>query len=520
MPLIANPDLPAPIAGTHDIGQKAAQAKHPRYMEFLATWTLLAHVREGIGGFMDGTYLIAHPREWVDHKADTPVTPTKKLKERRRLARYENFAAAILDQMKAALFRETPTRLLTSTEGQPQDEPEGIQAWWQSVDGEDGMSIDDYLAFAWDGAATFGHVLLYMDRAGLPATETAAEAPLPILRAYTPLDVADWWEDDMGRLTAVKLLEPSPRPPGEVSQKSIKPRVRMVDQTKWQLFDYTGKLLDEGEHRMGTLPVTVLYAKRRPLIPNIGQSVLYDPQLYVDLYNLDSELRELLRKQTFSILNIPLGTGPDAMDVEKAKALLNQEVSTEGVIFSGPAAQFLSADAANVAAYQEERAQLLRMIYRLAGVFFESDSKDAEAEGSLKLKREDMNQRLSNYADELEQADVKIAQFWYRATYGEAWEAKWKRDGVTIQYPQTFDVTPFDVVLEQAQAAMSLGFPAEVLKAIRKRLLIKFLPDAGPKELEGYQQAIDNAEDDVTPGENQRAELKAMAEKDKEDEGE
>jgi hypothetical protein len=514
MPITSDPNSPAPVAGTQDIGQKAAHAKHPRYLEFLSVWTLLAHVREGIGGFMDGTYLIAHPREWVDHKSDRPVTPTKKLKERRTLARYENFAAAILDQMKAALFREAPARIVN--EGKEQAEPKGIEAWWEHVDGDDGMSIDDYWSFAWDAAATFGHMFLYLDRAGQTG-ETAAEAAIPILRAYTPMDVADWWEDDMGRLTAVKLLEPSPRAPGDTSVKPLKARVRIVDETTWKLYDSAGKLMDQGEHKMGCLPIVVLYAKRRPLIPNIGQSVLYDPQLYVDLYNLDSELRELLRKQTFSILNIPLGTGPDAMDVSKAKELLNQEVSTEGVIFSGPAAQFLTADAANVAAYQEERSQLLRMIYRLAGVFFESDSKDAEAEGSLKLKREDMNQRLSNYADELEQADLKVAQLWYRAQFGDTWETRWKADGVTIQYPQTFDVTPFDVVLEQAQAAMSLGFPAEVLKAIRKRLLVKFLPDAGPKEMQGYQKAIDAAEDDVTPGEKQRAELTSMAEKDKAD---
>lgn len=515
MPITNDPSQPQPVAGTQDIGQKAAQAKHPRYLEFLSTWTLLAHVREGIGGFMDGTYLIAHPREWVDHKNDIPVVPTKKLKERRKLARYENFAAAILDQMKAALFRESPSRLLSKNEGKEKGEPEGIEAWWEHVDGPDGMTMDDYWSFAWDAAATFGHMVLYLDRAGVPG-ETAADAATPILRAYTPLDVADWWEDDQGRLTAVKLLEPSPRAPGDTSIKPMKARVRIVDETTWKLYDSSGKLIQQGEHEMGCLPIVVLYAKRRPLIPNIGQSVLYDPQLYVDLYNLDSELRELLRKQTFSILNIPLGTGPDAMDVEKAKILLNQEVSTEGVIFSGPAAQFLSADAANVAAYQEERSQLLRMIYRLAGVFFESDSKDAEAEGSLKLKREDMNQRLSNYADELEQADLKVAQLWYRAQGADNWETKWKADGVTIQYPQTFDVTPFDVVLEQAQAAMSLGFPAEVLKAIRKRLLVKFLPDAGPKEMQGYQQAIENAEEDVTPAEKQRAELQSMADKDKE----
>jgi hypothetical protein len=49
----------------------------------------------------------------------------------------------------------------------------------------------------------------------------------------------------------------------------------------------------------------------------IGQSVLNDPALYVDLYNLTSEQRELLRNQTFSILNVVLGTGPDAISVRR-----------------------------------------------------------------------------------------------------------------------------------------------------------------------------------------------------------
>jgi hypothetical protein len=143
-------------------------------------------------------------------------------------------------------------------------------------------------------------------------------------------------------------------------------------------------------------------------------------------------------------------------------------------------------------------------------VFFESDSKDAEAEGSLKLKREDMSQRLSGFATELETADEAIAELWYRAEYGDNWEPTWESDQVMIQYPDSFDMTPFDVVLEQAEAAMSLGYPPEVLKAIRKLLLPKFLPSLGPKQQQELENAIDSSEEDVTPMEKQRAELKAM----------
>jgi hypothetical protein len=67
------------------------------------------------------------------------------------------------------------------------------------------------------------------------------------------------------------------------------------------------------------LPVVYLFGKRRALLTDIGESVLGDPRNYIDLFNLTSEIRELLRNQTFSFINLPLGTGPDAMSVERRR---------------------------------------------------------------------------------------------------------------------------------------------------------------------------------------------------------
>jgi hypothetical protein len=48
---------------------------------------------------------------------------------------------------------------------------------------------------------------------------------------------------------------------------------------------------------------------------------------------------------------------------------------------------------------------------------------------------------------------------------------------VQIRYPDTFDVTPFEQLLSEAQAAMSLGMGLTFKKELRKRLVEKFLPD-------------------------------------------
>lgn len=493
----ANPESPAKIT-------------HPLYADLLPIWKKLAHVREGIGGFLDGTYLIAHPREWEDHTSTNPVKPTKKLKARRLLACYENFAAAIIDSKKSALFREAPTRRIgdaTVKDAAPTE----LETWWKSVDGN-GTHIDDCLAQAWDPAATFGHIVLYMDRPKGAAPLTAADQQLPILRAYTPIDLIDWSTDDNGQLTEVLFQEAVPRKVGAAQAADY--RTRYVNAVYWEVRDKSGNVIDggpqNGQHQFGILPVVPLYAQRRPLLPFVGQSVVGDPQLHIDLYNLLSETRELLRAQTFSILNVPLGSGDQAMSVDDAVKLIGSKTGTDNVLFSGLAAGFIAADAKNVEVYQKEIERRLRAIYRLAAVAWESDSRDAEAEGSMKLKREDMNQRLADYADEVEKTDYKIAELFYRSQHGaEGWEAAMRKDPVLIRYPDNFDVTPFDQVLQQAQAAMNLGMPPEFMKELRKRLVTKFLPDALPETVDIINKAIDAAEADPTPAERAKMRIDA-----------
>lgn len=469
----------------------AATLTHPLYALHAPQWWKLADCYDGTGGFLDGTYLIAHPREWDDYTATVPKKPSKKLKARRALARYENVAQTILDQIKAALFRGTVSRVIGKDADTTKAHPLG--KWWTNVDGW-GCGIDDYMALSWTPCGIMGHVVHLMDlpeTAGTPLTK--ADVGQPYLRTYTALDFVDWITDDAGVLTAVKLLEIEPRTDIKMPPTTQLLRTRYVTETDWTLVTSQGHANAGAAHPFGRLPVVVQYAKRRALSTVIGQSVLHDPMLYIDLYNLTSELRELLRNQTFSILNVVLGTGQDAIGIEKAIEMLKATggTGTENVLFSAAASQFITADAANVAAYQDEREKLLRTIYRLAGIPWEGDSKQREAAGSLKLKREDMNQVLADYADLCERAEYQFVELWFRQEYGESWERELKNAEVVIRYPDTFDVSPFAELLEQAQAALTLELPPAAMKEIRRRVIAKFLPDATPAVLETIEKELD-----------------------------
>jgi hypothetical protein len=389
-----------------------AVIQHPVYLAWQPVWQKYIDIYDGVGGFRDGMYLVAHPREFKDWNVADPKQPTKKLLARRKLARYENVAATLLDQKRAALFKGEVTRTVDGQSKTQKDSPHPLEAWWENVDGED-CSIDQWMAEAFVGAALFGHLFHYMDRPAAIQGETAADQQQPFLRAYTPLDVPDWGLTDRGRLQWVRLQEATPRTDPKEQATIRPPRERLVTEETWELFERGNggqPTVTSGEHQFGCVPIVVQYATRRALTQLIGQSVLGDPNLYIDLYNLTSEIRELLRAQTFGMMNVPLGTTADRVTVEEAQLMMGSEKGSEDVLFTPGQAAFIQPDTTNVTVYQEERQQLMRTIYRLMAVPYESDSKDAEAEGSLKLKHEDMNQILAGYGQECEKAEYAIAK--------------------------------------------------------------------------------------------------------------
>lgn len=497
----------------------ALGVSHPLYQRWRDVWVRSHDVFEGAGGFLDPDrpYLIPHPREWLDHSVPVyaddgqtlirydlntnPKIPSPKLKERRALARYENVAATLIDQLAGALFRDTPSRMF-AVEDDNQDRP--IQQFWRDCDGA-GTSWDDALAEAWKPCAAFGHLWGYVD-----VQESNPRQAL--VRWYTPIDVPDWLVDADGRLVSARFLEASPRESyaKTASTAHLDVRVREVTANGWTLSDRHGNVVAEGGHAFGAVPVFVMYARRRSLTPYVGRSVLGDPQLYIDLYNLISETRELLRKQTFSIINVPVGETPGG--VQAAQQMIGQQSGTGNLLFTPEPAQMISADASNVDAYHDHMDRLVRLIYRLSVVAWEGDSKAAESADSKRIKRDDLNQVLAGYADECRRVDVFVTEMVYRAAYGDAWETWRKRDGLTIAWPQTFDVTPLEDLVKQFADAIGLDLGETATKQIKKRAARAVLPDVGAQTVAAIDGDID-AMDVLTADEKRQQQLDAMAQR-------
>lgn len=472
---------------------------HPLYGEWASQWLMALDVYEGRGGFLDEKrpYLVPHPREWLDHsvpKKDgtdhiigfepnpNPSLPSPKLKMRRKLARYENVAAAILDILTGSLFFMAPQRTVAAGK---EDLP--VQQWWANCDGL-GTSLTAFMQDSWTVAGVFGHAIILSEKETEPA-QTAADMALPRLCRYTPLDLIDWLEDEYGELTAVKLVEPAPRTSFDTRLKITDLRVRVVDQTTWTLYDNAGMQIATGEHGYGRLPVEILYGKRRLLTPRIGKAIMGDPQLYIDLYNLTSEVRELLRNQTFAILNVPVGKDGSAENEQK---MIGQQSGTANVLFTSEKAAFLSPDGTNVEAYHTHLDRLARMIYRLASVPWDGDARAPEAAESRRLKRQDMNSLLLKFCGELQRTDRNLNELFYRATVGaDGWKAAFDADEVSVAYPTQFEAVDPDAIAKAAADTLALELGETATKEIKKRIAQNALPDLDKSKVDQINTEID-----------------------------
>lgn len=468
----------------------ALNRTHPTYDTLEDTWTLLQEAYRGDGGFLTGDNLIAHPREVIyllnpDGSPSATVQGYKdKYTRRQTLARYENFARTIIDTYLAHLFAKPVIR---KAEALP-----GLEDWWQNVDGA-GTSIDAWMLQQQALAMVYGHIAVLMDRvqADQDVPLTRAEQGQPILRCYGPLDIPDWiWT--AGRYQQVKLYDAIVRQSLQDEQDADDYAVMFWDAEGWTRYDSDGAHLDEGQHGMGVCPIEIHRARLVPGMPDLGGSVLGDPALFRDHYNLLSELREMLRGQTFSMLNIQLA--PDE-DIGQARGLLGEAASVETIVWSKGPAGFIQPDKGPAEVYQAELQNLERKLFRLAGLPWEGDSAAAESADSRRLKAMDLNRMLAMYADEAERVELALVQLWYRATSGvtEAAKVTAACADVTIHYPDEFATIDTTQAAADVRDIVTMQLGQTATAEARKRNVRIVLPDLGDDMLAKVDAEIDAA---------------------------
>jgi hypothetical protein len=428
------------------------------------------------------------------------MNPSPKLRMRWKLARYENIASTIVDTLQGTLFGVLPTR----TVAQDVKPEEAIRLWWADADGN-GASIDDVLMEAWVPAAVFGHTFLVAEPPS--DAETVADRTAPLTSLYSPLDVIDWLTDARGMLTAIKCLDIAPRASLNVAAKPSDLRVRVIDAKAYTTYDASGTEIEKVEHDYGVLPVAVLYSRKRSLIKVVGKSILGDPQVYLDLYNMGSEGRELLRGQTFAMINVPIGQDGD---VESERTLIGSQSGTQSVLFSRNPANLLEPSGTSLEGYHREIDRVVRACYRNALVSWEGDSRDAEAADSKRLKREDMRAALTKFAKECAGSERKLTELVFRAVYGDRWKAELARVQPRTAWPKEFTLPDLDAIIARTVEALTLDLGATAAKQLKKDTAKALLPEATPEQAATIDDEID-AQTILTAEEKQAALVEASA---------
>jgi hypothetical protein len=505
---------------------------HPLHDEWEDIWRLSGENYEGDGGYLDGSNIVPHPREVTyAHRADgtydfTTITGEKpKLRRRKQLARYDNFAQALTDVFVDHQYAKGISRTFAS--GKPD---ENYMRWIENVDG-DGTHLDDWLKDRQTLAHTYGHLFAMMERGpskrpdGKPARSRAEQGDLRLVD-YLPPDALDWLAPRR-KLSAIKFVEAvernNLREPsifsstyhgqhrGTNGQDHIALNLEYLfgDADSWTRYDNNGTRLGSARHGFGELPVVPFYSRRRARIPVIGRPLLRDPRLFRDHFNLVSELRELLRSQTFSLLHIQL---QDGETVEAARGRMGDHAGTDTVLFTMGGAAFIAPADGPVAAYVAAIDSVERKMFRLIGLPWEGDSRDAEAADSRRLKAMDLNRTLAGHADEAERADYGIARLFYIGFYGrDMGLRRWQENPPNIKHPDEFHTEELMAVVEDVKAAMGLHLGKTANAILRKRTVPIVLKDLDQKTRETIESEIDAAPMDSLDAANEFSNTLARA---------
>lgn len=396
--------------------------------------TFLLDAYAGKGGFLSGKYLVRHGRETDD-----------KYQERQALAEYPNYVRKIVNIYSGFLFQRQPGR----------EASDQYARFAANADGA-GTAIDMAMLHYQRLAMLVGTVYLIVDKPA-QAARTRADEGSPYLAMRLPGEVTDSKMDAMGRLTRITFVESA----------GGKPQYRTFTTEGWTLHkeaDGSG-VIASGRYALGRVPVVRLHSTIPLRATDLrATGWCHDiAQANWSLYNQLSEMRELFRKQTFSILTLPV------VDADEAQRLRDLTISTENALTFNPSGggepAYIAPPADPVKLYLEAIAKTVERIYELANLEFIGGVHTSGV--AMAYQFQQANQSMVDMAMLTERAEIDIAGL-VSAWMGEEWSG-------VIAYPRDFNLSNLAAELKDAMDAETLGISPTFDRELKKRLARRML---------------------------------------------
>lgn len=411
------------------------------------------------GPFVDGGCIVAHPRE-----------PEPKLKKRQEIAIFSNMLHRACAEFVDDIGAKPPTR-----------DTGGSDAYQSIIDDADmrGNSLSVFFNSFMIEAKARGCVALLIDmpkKIGQTLGDQKTGRLYPYLVPVMPESIKELEMDARGNVNKIAFS-------GIESERFV---TRTWTKTTWSV-QYDSNAPEQGEHNLGIVPV-VLFSESLSF-PHLGgfSDIAKIMRRWI---NVQSEHDEILRAQTFSILNVQV---PSALRGNVKALDFAGSVGTDNLLitYDMPAAYIAPPDgpAATLAA---RSAELVAMVNEIAMRI--SEPNQAESGQSRRLRFQQRNAALTRFAVRFEDFERRI---W-------AVIAKWL--GVNalpeVQWQKDYALDDVQALLEQASAAQALGMPPAFMAALRKKIAVAMLSDAPQADIETIMQEIDEVKQEREPADD------------------
>ncbi len=401
-------------------------------MDYNKKWSFAVEVYMGDGGFDDKTYIDKHTRESDD-----------KYKERKKITDYSNIFVQKVGRYVGYLYKKPPIRA---------SKDKMIQAIFNDADNA-GNSMDVFMSGFSKTAKVRGVGLVLIDMpTEIPKTqkEQLESRQLPYFVDIAPETVTEYKMDKFGKFEYIAytdVLDESSF--GEEKKTGI---IRYYDQTKWQIFNEDGKIIKGADHGLGVCPI--LYVGENGNYPDVGEFTQVS-NLAKRHLNLESEMDDIMRGQTFSILTLQADNPSDVVIT----------LSTDNAIKYGAgmnAPSFIAPDVSPSATYESKISAIEE---RMNDITYDiSTTLSAESGIALDIKFQGLNGSLANFAMRLE--DFEIRAFEIIQKYLK------KTPDFTILYPQSFDITDLSKEINTLDSIKRLGYSLPTYEATKLRQII------------------------------------------------
>lgn len=361
------------------------------------------------------------------------------------------------------------------------------QAIADDIDGK-GNAIDVFWSEFMVQAKARGAMCLLVDMPPAMAPNLAIQMESRVAPYVTPIkpeSITDYQIGDDGKFEFA-----------EFSGKYTKEDGQQVDCTwhfdreMWEARDKENRLIDAGMHPLGECPVLIFSESGD--FPSFGPFSEI-AEVSKRLFNAESELDEILRAQTFSLLTmqVPEGTANEEK-IEVAKTV-GQTIGTSNLmVHTGQQPAFIAPPDGPARIYMDRVTALRERIKEIALDVRGSNSQESGI--ALQMRFRALNSALSSFAarmEDLERRMWELARLWLGLTISP-----------DIQWPRDFNLSDIESEMMALEKMQATGMPDTVIAEQQKRIVSIQFAGLDPEDQARMNEEIEQRIKQRPPADN------------------